>query len=125
MRPVAASPLAGHTPAPVTALSAIGLQKSYGTKVVLEDATLTVDVGERVGVVGRNGAGKSTFARILAGLETADGGEIRTRRGLTVGYLAQAPVFPSGRTAIEAVLDAHRRLPRPAQVGRVMGIRRR
>jgi len=88
----------------MTALTALGLQKSYGTKAVLEDATLTVDQGERVGVVGRNGAGKSTFARILAGLETADGGEIRTRRGLTVGYLAQAPSFEAGETALGAVL---------------------
>ena len=78
--------------------------KSFGPQVVLDGATLTITTGEHVGLVGNNGSGKSTLARILAGAELADGGTIARRRGATIAYLEQSPVFDGDPTAREAVL---------------------
>ncbi|MBU6495196.1 MAG: ATP-binding cassette domain-containing protein [Acidobacteria bacterium] len=63
---------------------------------LLEEASLTVTSGERVGVVGPNGVGKSTLLRVMAGERELDGGRIVTARGLSRGYLSQDPVLPSG-----------------------------
>ena len=88
------------------ALSAQHLRKAFGPQVVLDDATFTLTRGEKVGLIGANGAGKSTLAKILAGVETADGGTVSVRRGLTVRYLAQEPELDPTRSAREAVEDA-------------------
>jgi ATP-binding cassette subfamily F protein uup len=88
------------------AITAQHLRKSFGPQVVLDDATLTVARGERVGLIGANGTGKSTLAKILAGVETADGGTVSVRRGLTVRYLAQEPQLDPARSAREVVEDA-------------------
>jgi energy-coupling factor transporter ATP-binding protein EcfA2 len=61
----------------------------YNERTILDDATLGLDEGDRIGLVGRNGCGKTTFLRILAGLQTADGGEVTARRDLVVSYLSQ------------------------------------
>ena len=70
-------------------LSAQHIAKSFGVNAVLRDVSLTVQQGDRIGLVGVNGCGKSTLMRILAGLDAQDGGEISLVRGLRVGYLAQ------------------------------------
>lgn len=70
-------------------LSATELQLSFGNQPVLDGATLAVYPGEKVGLVGRNGCGKSTFLRVIAGEEEADGGTISRKQGLKVGYLSQ------------------------------------
>jgi ATP-binding cassette subfamily F protein uup len=88
------------------ALNATGLRKSFGTHVVLDDATFTLARGEHVALIGANGAGKSTLAKILAGVETADGGTVSVRRGLTIRYVAQEPELDPTKSAREAVLDA-------------------
>jgi ATP-binding cassette subfamily F protein uup len=88
----------------VTVLSAQDLRKAYGTRTLLDGVTLTIEEDERVGLVGRNGCGKSTLARILAGAEPADGGTIARRRGSSVGYLAQEPVLDPEQTARQIVL---------------------
>src|SRR5271166_5919962 len=88
------------------ALSAQHLRKAFGPQVVLDDATFTLDRGEKVGLIGANGAGKSTLAKILAGAETADGGTVSVRRGLTVRYLAQEPELDPLRSARQVVEDA-------------------
>lgn len=92
----------------MTVLSAQGLARSYGTRVVLEDVSLTLSRGERVGLVGHNGSGKSTLARILAGIEEPDRGERILRRGVRVGYLPQEPRFEGDPTALEAALEGLR-----------------
>jgi ATP-binding cassette subfamily F protein uup len=61
----------------------------YNDRVVLDHLTFAIDEGDRIGMVGRNGSGKSTFLRILAGLTQPDSGEITRRRELMVGYLPQ------------------------------------
>lgn len=93
----------------MSVLAALDIDKAYGQRVLLSRASLTIDDGERVGVVGRNGAGKSTFARILAGVEPADGGSVALRRGARVAFLAQEPQLDerrSVRATVEEGLEA-------------------
>lgn len=92
----------------MTVLAALDVTKAYGERVLLKGASLTIDESERVGIVGRNGAGKSTFAKILAGAEPADGGNVAVRRGARVAYLAQEPLIDPAmtvRTYVEEGLD--------------------
>ena len=79
-------------------LSAQHIAKSFGVNAVLRDVSLTVQQGDRIGLVGVNGCGKSTLMRILAGLDAQDGGEISLVRCLRVGYLAQQNMVTSGET---------------------------
>jgi len=74
---------------PDALLSATELGLSYGNQSVLDGATLAIRPGEKLGLVGRNGSGKSSFLKILAGSEKADTGEVARRQGLVVGYLPQ------------------------------------
>jgi len=82
----------------VPVLSAQRLSKSFGERVLFDDVTLTLRSLERVGLVGRNGTGKSTLCRVLAGLEPMDTGSLALRRGAEVRYLSQTPSFESERT---------------------------
>lgn len=70
-------------------LTAKALRVEYGEQVVLDDASLTVHATDRIGLVGRNGAGKSTFLKIIAGLQEPDSGEVATQRNLRVSFLSQ------------------------------------
>jgi len=81
------------------------LTKSYGDRILFSDITFGVDQGDKIGIVARNGTGKSTLLRLLAGEESADSGSIVYRNGIRVGYLPQEPVFRDGATVIEAALD--------------------
>ena len=89
----------------MTLLACHAITKSFGSRLILDGADLTVEPKARIGVVGPNGGGKSTLLKILAGLETPDGGEVSTRRGIRVAYLDQHPTG-DGRTALETVLAA-------------------
>jgi ATP-binding cassette subfamily F protein uup len=80
------------------------LGKSFSARPLFEGVCFTLSEGERVGLIGPNGAGKTTLLRILAGVDSADQGEVAQRRGLRVGYVAQVPVFRPGQTVREAVL---------------------
>ena len=82
-------------------LSLQGVKKSFGTNEVLRDASLVLQDGQRMGLVGVNGCGKSTLMKIIAGLETADGGAITMQKGLKLGYLAQQGEVGEGRTVLE------------------------
>ena len=70
-------------------LSANELRLSYGYQTLLDGVTLAVSAGEKVGLVGRNGCGKTSLLKILTGSQQADSGEISLRRALRVGYLPQ------------------------------------
>ncbi len=70
-------------------LSTTDLTLAYGHQNLLDGVTLAVEAGEKVGMVGRNGCGKTSLLKILAGDSQPDGGEIALRRGLRVGYLPQ------------------------------------
>ncbi len=80
-----------------------GLRKSYGGTVLFDGVDLAVAEGEKVGVIGRNGTGKSTLFRILAGEEGLDEGTVALRRGLRVGYLPQDPPVDPARSVFETV----------------------
>ena len=77
-------------------LSAQSIAKSFGVNVVLKDVSFTLQQGDRIGLVGVNGCGKSTLMRIIAGLDTPDSGEIAMVRGTRIGYLAQQDMVTSG-----------------------------
>jgi ATP-binding cassette, subfamily F, member 3 len=80
--------------------------KSYGTRDVLRGTSLQVNPGEHVGLVGRNGAGKSTIFRLVRGEESADRGEVVKARGVRLGLLDQHVHFEPGSTVHESALDA-------------------
>src|SRR5438874_6128029 len=84
-------------------LTATDLLVRYNEQVVLNGASLTIDERDRVGLVGRNGSGKSTFLKILAGVQIPDKGEVTQRRGLTIGYLPQAFALDSALTVAENI----------------------
>jgi ATP-binding cassette subfamily F protein uup len=84
-------------------VTATDVTRAYGSRVVLDRVSVTIEPNERVGLLGANGSGKSTLAKILAGIEAPDTGTVATRRGLRVSYLEQEPSFAPGITAYEAV----------------------
>lgn len=81
------------------------LTKSYGDRLLFGDITFGVDEGDKIGIVARNGTGKSTLLSIIAGAESADSGTVVFRKGIRVAYLPQDPVFAEGATVISAALD--------------------
>ncbi len=79
--------------------------KLYGAQEVLRGVTLQVNPGERVGLVGRNGAGKTTIFRLVIGREETDRGEVVLLRGLRVGLLEQQPTFSGSLSVREEALS--------------------
>ncbi len=77
------------------------LAKSFGDRLLFEDVTLGVFQGDKIGIVARNGAGKTTFLNIIAGREDYDSGNVVFRNGIRVGYLEQNPPIPPEMTALE------------------------
>ena len=84
-----------------------GLTKSYGARTLLAGVSLHVHPGDRVGLVGRNGEGKTTLLRLLAGIEQPDDGRIVLRRDARLGYLRQEVDPTSDRPLIEEVRTVH------------------
>jgi ATP-binding cassette subfamily F protein 3 len=80
--------------------------KSYGTQDVLRGASFQINPGEHVGLVGRNGAGKTTIFRLISGEETPDKGDVVKMRGVRLGLLAQHVHFEPGSTVHESALAA-------------------
>lgn len=85
-------------------LGAEQLRVEYPTRVVLDGVTIGIGDGDRIGVVGRNGDGKSTLLRILAGKQQPDAGRVTRRSGVTLGMLDQADELATGRTVLETVV---------------------
>lgn len=84
-------------------LSANGLTKTYGEKTIFDHIALSIHSGEKIGLIGINGTGKSTLLRILAGLEQGDAGEIQTSNQLVIEYLPQQPVFKEEATVLQQI----------------------
>src|SRR5215207_1819930 len=87
-------------------LSVEAVSKDYGLRPVLANVSLGLDGDDRVGVVGVNGSGKTTFLRLIAGDERPDAGRIILADGVTVGYLPQNPPYAAEATVLEAVFAA-------------------
>src|SRR5688572_1160391 len=78
---------------------------AYGHVPLLNGTDFALEAGERVALIGRNGTGKSSMLKILAGLEKADDGILHTQTGVRRIYVAQEPLFKSGATVFEAVAE--------------------
>lgn len=81
------------------------ISKIYGEKVIFDDVSFGVQEGEKIGIVGINGTGKTTLLRMIAGLEEGDEGQVVMQNGLHLTYLPQNPEFPEGATILSYTAD--------------------
>ena len=88
-------------------ISLQNIEKSYGTRLLFKEVSMTFTTEKRLGLVGINGTGKSTFLKILAGQMEADKGTIERNGKASIYYLAQTPDFDVEATLLEAVLDGN------------------
>lgn len=87
-------------------LGVSSLSKSFGVDKIFENITFDINEKERVGIVGKNGVGKTTMMKIIYGYEEASSGIVNKRKGLKIGYLEQIPDYPDDKIAIEILHDA-------------------
>lgn len=80
------------------------ISKIYGEKCILDDVSYGIQEGDKIGIIGINGTGKTTFLKIIAGLETADAGQVVTKNGVQIAYLPQNPVFTKEETVLSYVM---------------------
>ena len=85
--------------------SLIDVTKQQGTKTILKDVNLSFFYGAHIGVIGGNGAGKSSLLKILAGLDTELMGTVQVAKGTKVGYLPQEPELDDSKTVLETVME--------------------
>lgn len=81
------------------------LTKSFGYDLLFGDISFGLDEGDKVGLIAKNGTGKSTLLNLLAGVDTPDSGSIIYRNNLRIGYLPQIPTFEGAKTVIDACLE--------------------
>ncbi len=86
-------------------ITAEHLSHSYTTKKLLDDTSFSLNEGEKVGIIGVNGTGKSTLLKIIAGVLVPDGGTVTMGNGLRIGYLPQTPVFENGMSVLDAAMS--------------------
>ncbi len=85
-------------------LTAEHLKKSYTERLLFDDVAFSIGEGEKIGLIGINGTGKSTLLKIVAGLEEPDEGSVVKGRNLYIRYLSQNPEFEAGQTVLDCVL---------------------
>ncbi|MGB5846965.1 MAG: ATP-binding cassette domain-containing protein [Ignavibacteriaceae bacterium] len=90
-------------------LSAMDLKVHFGEQVVLDKASLSVHESDRIGLVGRNGSGKSTFLKIISGIMQPDSGEVAERKDLVIGFLSQEFTLDESKTVYQNILDGAQR----------------
>ena len=79
------------------------VSKVFGDKVIFDDVSYGIHEGDKIGIIGINGTGKTTLLKIIAGLEETDEGQVICQRGLRVAYLPQNPEFPENATVLSYV----------------------
>lgn len=91
--------------------------KSYGEKVLFQNISLHIDKGQKIGLIAKNGTGKTTLMRVIAGKEGSEGegAKITLRKDIRIGWLDQEPIFPPGMDVLSAVLDPANPLVRVVQ----------
>src|SRR3712207_5520447 len=94
--------------APLNLVNLERVHKAHGTTVILDDVSLGVAAGERIGVVGRNGGGKSTLLSLLTGTDEPDSGRVTRRGDMAMGVLDQSGTLPAGTTVRDVVLPTSR-----------------
>src|SRR6478735_5249524 len=82
----------------------LNAQLAFGHVPLLDHTDFALESGERVGLIGRNGAGKSSLLKILAGLEKADDGSLQFQQGLRTAYVAQEPLLDPRMTVFDATM---------------------
>ena len=82
------------------------LTKSYGDRLLFADISFGISEGQRIGLIAKNGTGKTTLLNIIAGKEDADSGEVIFRRDLRIGYLDQNPKIPEDTTVLQACIHS-------------------
>ena len=83
------------------------LHKSFGNKILFDDITFGINEGDKIGIIGVNGTGKSTLLKIIAGVEKGDSGQIVTMNGLKIAYLPQSPAFHHKGTVLQQVFESN------------------
>ena len=98
------------------------ISKVYGEKVIFDDISCGIQEGEKIGIIGINGTGKSTLLRILAGLEEGDEGQVIMQNGVRMAYLPQNPQFPADSTVLDYVADGrwHKEWGTESEAGNVL-----
>jgi ATP-binding cassette subfamily F protein 3 len=91
-------------------LNVSNISKLFAAEIVLENVSFRLDRHEKVALVGRNGAGKTTFLKILTGEYQPDGGSIQWERGASVGYLSQSSMASSEKTVLQVATEAREHL---------------
>ena len=89
---------------------------AFGDRPLLDGAQLSVQPGERIGLIGRNGTGKSTLLRVITGAIQLDDGELQRRNGLRIAFVEQEPELPPAETLRESLLERLRRAARPSAI---------
>ena len=82
------------------------ISKIYGEKVIFDQASFGIQEGDKIGIIGINGTGKTTLLRMVAGLEQPDEGQIVKQNNLRIAYLPQNPVFPENATILSYMQDS-------------------
>lgn len=91
-------------------LSAESVSKEIADRQLFKDVNFGISQGDKIGLIGINGSGKSTFLKILAGLETANSGKIALAKGIRIGFLGQNPVFDEDKTVYQNIFNSSHRL---------------
>ena len=86
-------------------LSGLELEVQFGDQIILDKASLSIHEEDRIGLVGRNGAGKSTFLKIISGLTQPDSGEVAKRKNLVTGFLSQEFTLDESKNVYENILS--------------------
>ncbi|MDR0927260.1 MAG: ABC-F family ATP-binding cassette domain-containing protein [Ignavibacteria bacterium] len=90
----------------MTIFSCNGLTKSYNDKILFENIAFGMDTGDKIGIIGKNGIGKTTLMKIIAGIETQDVGDMVFNSQIRYEYLDQMPIFNSNDTALDYVMSS-------------------